>query len=161
MHPIKTLPGVVLGLFLALGASAETLTPGAALAPFDIADQHGQSGRVDSDVRVLMFSRDMTANKLAKKAFMDKPAEFLPQAHAMYLIDVSGMPGFVTRYFAIPKMQKYDYRIFLDREGTLTDALPTHEDEVTIMTVDGLKVTSIEYARDAAALIRAVEAAAR
>lgn len=161
MHPIKTLPLLLLGLLLAASAYAETLTAGAALAPFDIADQHGQSVRVDRDVRVLMFSRDMTANKLAKKAFMDKPSNYLATAHAVYLIDVSGMPSFVTRHFAIPKMQKYGYRIFLDREGTLTSALPAREDEVTIMTIDDLEVTAIEYARDPAALVRAVEAVAK
>ena len=140
-------------------ASAATVAVGTELRPIDIADQHDKAGRVDDSVRVLMFSRDMTANKLAKKAFMDKPADFLPDAHAMYLIDVSGMPGFVTRHFAIPKMQKYGYRIFLDREGELTGTLPSREDQVMVMKLDHLKVESIDFVSDAAALNRAVEAA--
>lgn len=137
--------------------SAATLAVGDKLSPIDIADQHDKAGRVDDDIRVLMFSRDMTANKLAKKAFLDKPAGYLEQGHAMYLIDVSGMPGFVTRMFAIPKMQKYGYRIFLDREGQLTTDLPSQEDKVMLMKLDHLEVKSIDFVSDAGALQRAVE----
>ncbi|MEQ9059827.1 MAG: hypothetical protein RLW61_10430 [Gammaproteobacteria bacterium] len=158
MHPVQML-AAILTLLMASLAHADTLVAGAVIEPFTIADQHGRSAAVDDDVRVIMFSRDMTANKLAKKAFLDKPQSFLDDAHAMYLIDVSGMPGFVTRMFAIPKMQKYGYRIFLDREGSLTAALPAREDEVTILTMNGLEVTSVEYVKDAAALVQAVAAA--
>jgi hypothetical protein len=154
---------LVLALFLGASAAAPAapLASGAALTPIDINDQHGQAGKVDESVRVLMFSRDMTANKLAKKAFLDKPAGYLDQHHAMYLIDVSGMPGFVTRNFAIPKMQKYGYRIFLDREGDRTTALPSREDQVMVMKLDHLAVESVDFVSDAAALVRAVEAGAQ
>ncbi|MGE0483910.1 MAG: hypothetical protein AB7Q81_07210 [Gammaproteobacteria bacterium] len=158
---------LLLALFLGAAAAAPAapvatpVTVGAALAPMDISDQHGQAGKVDESVRVLMFSRDMTANKLAKKAFLDKPAGYLDQHHAMYLIDVSGMPGFVTRNFAIPKMQKYGYRIFLDREGNLTTALPSREDLVMVMKLDHLAVESVDFVSDAAALVRAVEEGAQ
>lgn len=142
-------------------ASAAPLAPGATLAPIAIADQHGKPASVDETTRLVMFSRDMGANKLAKSAFGKRPAQYLPDAHAMYLIDVSGMPGFVTNTFAIPKMQKYGYRIFLDREGALTATLPSHKKEVTLVHLDHLKVTGIEYATSAEALNRAVDAAGR
>ncbi len=139
-------------------ATAAPLATGATLQPFIIDDQHGKPGQVDEHTRVLMFSRDMTANKLAKAAFGAKPAPYLDTAHAMYLIDVSGMPKFVTNTFAIPKMQKYVYRIFLDRDATKTTALPSQKKLVTVVHLDHLKVTSIEYAGSADALARAVQA---
>jgi hypothetical protein len=55
-------------------ATAAPLATGATLQPFIIDDQHGKPGQVDELTRVLMFSRDMTANKLAKAAFGAKPA---------------------------------------------------------------------------------------
>lgn len=143
------------------GAHAGPLAPGATLAPITIADQHGNEARVDENTRLLMFSRDMGANKLAKTAFGQRPAKYLPDAHAMYLIDVSGMPKFVTNNFAIPKMQKYGYRIFLDRDASRTEALPSRKKEVTLVHLDRLKVTGIEYATSAEALNRAVDAAAK
>jgi len=162
MHRFLLSLALLLPLTVVAYAATDTpLAPGATLQAFNIDDQHGKPGRVDEHTRVLMFSRDMTANKLAKAAFGSKPAQYLPEAHAMYLIDVSGMPKFVTNTFAIPKMQKYVYRIFLDRDATKTTALPSQKKLVTVVHLDHLKVTSIEYAASADALTRAVAAGAK
>lgn len=154
--------GLTLAILSLTNAYADTppIAVGDVIASFDISDQHGKPGVVDEGVRLLMFSRDMTANKLAKKAFMERASDYLPSSHAVYLIDVSGMPKFVTRHFAIPKMQKYPYRIFLDRDATLTASLPSHPEQVTLIRLDKLAITSIEYADSADALTRAVDAAA-
>lgn len=161
---MKRLPALILvSLFSLLSAlaamAAAPLKPGDEIAPFTIADQHGKPGTVDASTKLLMFSRDMKANKLAKSAFLPKPAEYLPTANAAYVIDVSGMPSFVTNNFAIPKMQKYGYRIFLDRDASVTTGLPAQKAVVTLIHLDHLKVTGIEYASTAEALTRAVEAA--
>lgn len=151
-----------LGLLMLLplvGAQAAPLAVGDTLQPFTITDQHGKPAQVDQATRLLMFSRDMTANKLAKAAFSQKPAQYLPDAHALYAIDVSGMPKFVTKTFAIPKMQKYVYRIFLDRDASVTTGLPAKKALVTLVHLDQLKVTAIDYASTADALTRAVEGA--
>lgn len=138
--------------------AAAPVKPGDAITPITIADQHGKPGQIDASTKLVMFSRDMTANKLAKAAFLSKPAQYLPDAKAVYMIDVSGMPTFVTNTFAIPKMQKYGYRIFLDRDASLTSALPAQKKVVTLIHLDQLKVTGIEYASTPEALTRAVEA---
>jgi len=161
MHRLLLSLALLLPLTVVAFAADTPLAPGATLQAFSIDDQHGKPGEVDEQTRVLMFSRDMTANKLAKAAFGSKPAQYLPEAHAMYLIDVSGMPKFVTNTFAIPKMQKYVYRIFLDRDATKTTALPSQKQLVTVVHLDHLKVTSIEYAASADALTRAVAAGAK
>jgi hypothetical protein len=148
----------VLCITLAPWVVASPLAVGDTLAPITISDQHGQSATLDENTRVLLFSRDMTANKLAKAAFLSKPAQYLAEAKTMYLIDVSGMPSFVTNNFAIPKMKKYPYRIFLDREASMTANLPSQKAQITVLHLDHLKVQSIEYLRDASALIRTVEA---
>ncbi len=147
----------VLMLLPLVGAQAAPLAVGDTLQPFTIADQHGKSAQVDQTTRLLMFSRDMTANKLAQAAFATKPAQYLPDAHALYAIDVSGMPKFVTKTFAIPKMQKYVYRIFLDRDASVTTGLPAKKALVTLVHLDQLKVTGVDYASTADALTRAVE----
>jgi len=139
------------------GALAAPLTVGTRLAPQTFSDQHGQTAVLDESVRVLMFSRDMTANKLAKAAFLSKPADYLAAGGAMYVIDVSGMPRFVTNNFAIPKMQKYGYRIFLDRDGKATPDLPAQKAQVTVVHLDHLVVKQIDYAVTAGALNAAVE----
>lgn len=135
-------------------------TPGAPLPGFVLNDQHDKPRAVDAEVRVLLFSRDMGANKLAKAAFLDRPGDFLPTHHAVYAIDLSGMPGFVTNTFAVPKMRGYAYPIALDREGKLTADLPNRKGEVTVIVLDHLQVKSVAYATTAAALVAAVDQAA-
>lgn len=149
---------LTLGAVLQIAQAQEsTLNTGEILTAFNINDQHGKPGTIDEDVRVLMFSRDMKANKYVKKAFMDKPADYLPNHQAVYLIDVSGMPKFVTKNFAIPKMQKYPYRIYLDKDASLTTKLPSEKKRVTVVHLDKLKVVSVDYADTPAALKRAIE----
>lgn len=151
---------VLLAMFAPLTLAA-SLAVGDTLAPITLIDQHGESGTLDENVRVLLFSRDMKANKLAKAAFLAKPPQYLPDAKAMYLIDVSGMPSFVTNNFAIPKMRKYGYRIFLDRDAQATTKLPSQKAQITVVHLDHLKVQRVDYADSAADLTQAVEAAAR
>lgn len=147
-------------VLLSSATLADPLAVGSRLAPQTFTDQHGRTAALDESVRVLMFSRDMKANKLAKEAFLPKPPDYLSAAGAMYVIDVSGMPRFVTNNFAIPKMQKYSYRIFLDRDGKATPDLPAQKAQVTVVHLDHLEVKRIDYAVTAGALNAAVEAKA-
>lgn len=159
---MNKLAGLCVFLLLCLPAlAAAPVKVGDRLAAFTLADQHGQPGQVDEATKLLMFSRDMKANKLAKAAFLSRPGQYLPDAHAAYVIDLSGMPRFVTNNFAVPKMQKYGYRILLDRDASATPALPAQKGQVTLIRLDGLTVTGIEYATTAEALNRAVDAAAQ
>ena len=135
---------------------AHTIVAGDHLSTFEIADQHGRSATVDDTTRILLFSRDMSANKLVRKALGDRDAEFLPRAHAMYLIDLSDMPKFITTKFAIPKMRKYPYRIFLDSDASLTSAIPAQGSKVTVLHLDHLTVRSIEYADSTELLLQAL-----
>lgn len=144
-------------LMLAPALLAASLVEGQMISPLDLSDQHGRPGKIDSATRLVLFSRDMKANKLAKAAFMDRAADYLGTAGTVYLIDVSPMPRFVTRTFAIPKMQKYGYRIYLDREGEDSAAFPSQKGRITAIHLQGLKVTSVEYVDTAAGLNALVE----
>jgi hypothetical protein len=160
--PMDKLASLCVFLLLCLPArAAAPVQVGDRLAAFTLSDQHGQPGQVDETTKLLLFSRDMKANKLAKAAFLSQPARYLPDAHAIYVIDLSGMPRFVTNNFAIPKMQKYGYRILLDRDASATPGLPTQKGQVTLIRLERLAVTGIEYATTADALNRAVDAVAR
>ena len=155
------MPRVVLllcSLILTPLVLAASLTEGQMISPLQLSDQHGRPGKIDSATRLVLFSRDMKANKLAKAAFMDRASDYLGSAGTVYLIDVSPMPRFVTRTFAIPKMQKYGYRIYLDREGEDSAAFPSQKGRITAIHLEGLKVTRVEYVDSAAALTALVDA---
>lgn len=159
-QPTRRLSGLLICVLLSVPVfAAGALEAGAMLGGFALTDQHDQPGRVDDTTKLLLFSRDMKANKLAKAALSPHPARYLSGAKAAYVIDVSGMPGFVTRHFAIPKMRQYAYPILIDRDATTTAGLPSQKGQVTLIHLDHLHVTGIEYATTADALNRAVDAA--
>lgn len=144
-------------LLTALIASAGPgIASGDRLPPFVIKDQYDREARMNSNLRLMLFSRDMNANKLVKEALMDKPVGMFTSGRAIYVIDVSGMPGFITDHFAVPKMKKYGYSVYLDRDGALTTNLPSRKRQVTIIYLDNLTVNSIKYADNSAALSTAI-----
>jgi hypothetical protein len=87
---------VALLLSLALvgaAAGAEPDVPswqvGDRIAPFELPDQHGQPGRVDESVRILLFSADMDAAEHVEQA-LERPRAAGPAARgAVFVSDIA------------------------------------------------------------------------
>ena len=131
-------------LWLPLAASAETLGVGSRLDAFSIDDQFGKPQQVDASLRAILFTRDMDAGELVKSALADDGPAQLAGAGALYLSDVSGMPGLVRRIFAIPSMRKRAYSMGLDVDGSLTRDFPSAEGRATLLVLDRLQITRVE-----------------
>jgi hypothetical protein len=153
---------VVLALFLAAFLSGAglgearadshadgTATPYAAgdrLTGFTLENQHDETGRVDASTKVILFSRDMDGGKLIKEALEDVPQEELDGRGAVYVSDISGMPGFVAKMFAVPSMRKRPYALALDRDGEVTARIPDVEEKATLVFLQKLTVERIVHA---------------
>lgn len=156
------------GLFLLLagvlapGASPaqDTAIPPASIAAFALDDQHGVSQRVDAMTRAVLFTADMDAGDLVKAALAEGGAERLSRAGAVYVSDVSRMPGIIRRTMAEPAMRKRPYPILLDREGDVTKGLPRAPGQVSLLVLDGLRVERTEMLSTADAMVSALDALA-
>ncbi len=146
----------LLGLLVPLAAGADVYSVGSEIAPFSIEDQHGQSHQLDASVEAVLFSRDMKGGDLIKAALADVSPSFLEQHHAVYLADISGMPGLIARMFAIPKMRKRPYPMLLDRDGSLSEKFPDVEGKATVVSLAKLRVTAIQHFTTADDLMRAL-----
>ena len=132
-------------LLLAGQAAAEPLDVGDRIATFTLEDQHGASHTFDENVHILLFSRDMEGGKLLKEALAETPAGFLDERHAIYVSDISGMPGLVARMIAIPRMRDRAYPMWLDRDGEATARLPDEEGKATLVFCRDRAITRIEH----------------
>ena len=155
---------LTLGLLLAVpsllgaeSAGAEPYAAGDTIEPFTLEDQHGESHSIDASVRLILFSRDMDGGDLLKQALADAAPEALTMHGAVYVADISGMPGLVARMFAIPAMRKRPYALLLDRDGETTARLPDVEDKATLIILDALTIQRIEHVPDSAAVLRELE----
>jgi len=136
---------MALVLLLAAAARAEPYAVGSALEPLEFADQHDQVRTVDASRRALLFTRDMQAGDLLKRALAEDGAAQLERAGAVYVADVSGMPALVLRMFALPRLRQRPYPILLDRDGSQTARLPSQSGKVSLLVLDALRVKEIRY----------------
>ncbi len=136
---------IVLFAVACLGApagAAEPLGVGDGYPATELADQHGEVRRIDADVRVVLFSRDMEGGAIIRKVLEEDPA-LLERYDAVYVSDVSGMPGFVLSVIAKPKMRRRAYPVLLDETGEATAVLPSQEGRPTVLWVESGRILRI------------------
>ena len=135
----------------------KTLEVGSRVAGATLLDQHGEPHKIDESVRAIFLTREMEGGKVAR-ALLDAEGEaFLQKHRALYIADISDMPGLIANLIAIPKMRsERPYPILLDRDGRATAAFPSEEDRVTILLLHRLKVVGIQYRGSVAGLKHAV-----
>ena len=64
----------------------------------------------------------------------------------MYLADMSKMPGFVTRTFALPALREMPYLIGVSQSDAALAAWPRQTDAVTLIELEQNIVKDISYA---------------
>jgi hypothetical protein len=148
-------------LLVADAAFAQHYAVGDAIAPFTLEDQHGKSRTVDASVKVILFSRDMDGGDLLKQGLADVDPDYLSGRNAVYVADISRMPGLIASMFAIPAMRDRPYSMLLDRDGKTTARLPSAEAQATLVFVDRLTVQRIVHVAEAPAVRRELEGTTR
>lgn len=144
---LRHLIGIVSCLIVSIGISAlgAPCEVGQSLANFSAKDQHEQAFEFKSaSLRYLLVSHDMDTGKRANAALHAAGADYLPGKRAAYLANIYGMPG-IGRVFALPKMRKYCHRIILGDDAELITRFPEQTGKVTVLTLDGDKVTGIRF----------------
>jgi hypothetical protein len=148
---------VGVGGLAAVRAAGAPLAVGSTLAPRTLPDQHGSPHAIDESVRVVLFTRDMKGGGVVKEALQGDGQSFLERHHALYVSDVSRMPGFIRATIAKPRLRGRGYPILLDEEGQATADFPAVEGKATLLFLDALRVTRIEQVGSADELRRLLE----
>jgi hypothetical protein len=150
------LGALALGLALAPPASGEPYAVGSRIEPLILTDQHGVERRVDAATRVVLLSRDMDGGGCVREALASEGAAWLEQAGAVYVADVSRMPGLIRRLFAIPRMRERGYPVLLDVEGTPTARLPAEAGKASWIRLEGLRIAEVRFLASAAEVTAAL-----
>lgn len=130
-------------------ASAATLQSGDSLPPLPLKDQHAKSLAVPADTRLIFFAAEMTSSKLMSKALEGLAPTALRDGKAIYIADISSMPGPISSFIAMPKMQKLPYAVAVVKDAAETSALPRKPGAVTVLKTQGGKISAIDYASTA------------
>jgi hypothetical protein len=144
-------------MLIADAALAQPYAVGDAIQPFTLEDQHGKSHTADGSVKVILFSRDMEGGDILKQGLADVDPDYLNAKQAVYVADISRMPGLIATMFAIPAMRDRPYSMLLDRNGETTARLPAAEGQATLIFLDRLTVQRIVHVTQAPDLRRELE----
>jgi len=150
-------------IFIALLSACTSVPPppqqgvGSLLPETTIEDQHGNVHSIDDSVRLVLMSRDMDGGRIVREALEQTGPEALEQAAAVYISDISGMPGLIQRSMAIPAMRKRPYPMLLDRTGDFTAAFPAEPGKATLLVVDRRRVSEIRFAGEVVEVVTVLE----
>lgn len=127
------------------------------LGIISLTDQYEKTGHINDTSRVILFSRDKSGGKLISDALSQMPKQYLIDQHIVYISDISGMPGLISKYIAIPSMRKKNYPILLDKEGKVTARFPDKENTATLIFVESLKIKNIKYLQSVADIVQLLQ----
>ncbi|MCK5647346.1 MAG: hypothetical protein KAI22_00560 [Gammaproteobacteria bacterium] len=147
MSRLKTL--FFLLLFLSPAVFAAPYEVGDKLQTFSLSDQHEKLSHINNETRIILFSRDKAGGQLITEALSGIGKEYLIKQHIVYITDISGMPGLISKYVAIPSMRKKSFPILLDKEGQMTAQFPDKDNTATLIFVESLNIKNIKHLQSA------------
>lgn len=138
-------------------AVAAPLAVGDTLPQLQFDNQHGKAEAFPgTDTRVVLFSIEKAPSDEINAYLSDIGVEAMRKQGIVFLADISGMPGFVTQSFALPKMRKRPYSILLASKADQAAFMPHQKDAVTVLTVHQGKITHMAFVQNAAGIKAAV-----
>ncbi len=127
------------------GAVAAELQTGDAFPQLSLPDQHDQVTRIPQHTRIVLFAADKAASDLLNDFLAKQAADLLPTNNVEYIADISGMPGLITRWIALPRMREQPYRILLAKNAELVAFLPRMDAAVTVIRLKDARVEVINH----------------
>lgn len=135
---------LLLILSLAVYSIAAQLNTGEKIPTFSINDQFEKAQVIPSTTKTIIVAGSKDASDVIKEYLLGLEGDSLTKNNAVYIADISGMPSLITKFFALPKMKKYPFKIFLLDE-TNNDKFLMQEDKITIYEVEDQLIKDVKY----------------
>ena len=122
------------------------LVAGQPLPALRLKDQHDQDWYVRADTQLVIFAAGRKASSLVQGVLDGRPKGFLAAHHAVYLADMSKMPGIITRTFALPSLREQNYGVGVSLDEKTLAGWPRQDDAVTLIRLAQGRYASHVYA---------------
>jgi hypothetical protein len=157
--PLPTLIALTLcALSTFTNAQTSPIQAGSTMPSMALTDQHEKPWAIPIDTRLVLFSGSRDANTIAQGLLSQKPVDYLKTKKTVYLSDMSKMPGFITRNFALPSMRDLPYSLGVVLNADETRDFPREDGALTAIFLDKGRVTRIEFIKTTESLNQALEA---
>lgn len=141
-----------LSLWLPLALLAGPVEVGQPLPALTLKDQHDKAWQIGADTRLVLFAAGRKASNLALAVLSAQPRDFLEQRKAVYLADMSRMPGFITRTFAMPSLREQPFRVGVSLDERVLADWPAQPDAVLLIDLQDGRVSRVRSAGSEAEL---------
>ncbi|MBK8396451.1 MAG: hypothetical protein IPL26_14610 [Leptospiraceae bacterium] len=131
--------------FLSTVISADPLTAGREVTLTQYETQHDEKVSLPKDTKLIVFTSEMEASKIAHEVFEKLGDSYLKQKSIVFISDIHRMPFLISKFVALPKMRSYKYSIHLIKEEGPGLIFPREKGKLTVISLSELKVISIEY----------------
>lgn len=123
----------------------------------ELEDQNGILYTIPKDTKKVFFLSDMEASKILHTFMAPKDPDYLIEKKAVIISDIHKMPGLITKFVALPKMQSYNYRILLIRDNETGTPFPKEKNSITLLRIKKNKITEIRFIKNLEDLEKAFE----
>lgn len=103
---------------------------------FHFEDAFEKTVLVPKDTKIILVTFDQKGNTIASEYLNKQSKNFYLEKNLVYIGDIHKMPSLVTYMFARPKMQKYNFTIYLFNESGLDKVIPYRKGKITILEFD-------------------------
>lgn len=143
-HMVAVL-GVCGALWAGAPAVAGPVESGQPLPVLQIKDQHDNDWRIGADTRVVLFAAGRKASNLVQAVLGAQPKGFLAQHQSVYVADMSKMPAFATRMFALPALREQPFEVGVVLDDKALIGWPRQDDAVTLIRLEQGRVVRHEF----------------
>ncbi len=92
---------------------AQEFTLNTKIQNFSLANQFDEKRTITNSIQTIIVSFEKDTGKEINEFLNEKQPDFLQKHNAVFIANISGMPMFVTKMFALPKMRSYKHEILL------------------------------------------------
>ncbi|ATB70801.1 hypothetical protein SJPD1_2712 [Sulfurospirillum diekertiae] len=131
-------------LLLPFGLFADTLKEGTTIQAPVMKDQFEKTVDITPQTKQIIIAYTKAQGDVLK-AFLEANPNYLSENSALYLMDATAVPSMVMSMFMLPKFKKYPYAIGLLENEKDVAYFPKKEDQLTIITLNNLNVTAIDF----------------
>jgi len=111
---------------------------------FSLSDQFDKIHIINGDIKTIVVSFEKGTGADVNEFLNKQKPDFLQKHQAVFIANISGMPAFITKMFALPKMKKYKHNILLIYDENDQRFLQK-EEKSTVYKIENGVIKSVRY----------------
>ncbi len=137
--------------------SANEYQVGQSIKPIILNDQFGATHKIPKIPRTVIVTFEKEPSGILNEYLSKQSERYLEKNNAIYIADISQMPAFVTKSFALPKMKEYKYQVLLITDENEGAMYPYQEGQITIIKMEDNRIKSIKFTDKSSQLNEMIE----